>query len=674
MPNYHAVGIDLGTTYSAVAELDSAGRSAIVRNADGEILTPSVVLFDKHEIIVGRQAKKMAVLRPEAAAECVKRDMGSQVFSKAINGKRMPPEVIQSYILKKLRDDAVAALGPDIKCVITVPAYFDEPRRKATTVAAEMAGLDVLDIVNEPTAAALAFGETLGYLNHGTAVKPIKVLVYDLGGGTFDVTVIDLKPGDVKTLATDGDVRLGGRDWDTRMVDFAAKQFQDKVGSDPRKQLASLTALLREVEDAKHTLSAREQATLHVKHSIHSADLTITRQQFEELTEDLLERTACTTREVLSAAHLTWKQIDRVLLVGGSTRMPMVERMLKDISGITPDHSVHPDEAVARGAAIFAGYLLSSADASLPPADFKVVDVNSHTLGIEGIDTSTGRKENMHVIRRNTPLPAIKVKRCMTKRHDQRSVVVQVLEGESKFPDQCSPIGRAVLRAPPGLPQATPINVTYEYQRNGCLKVLARLTSNPPREIVIELEREQGMSQESIGNWKRIVAGDQPGFDAFESMLEEVVSMSEAQRDAEMLAAQKLSAAPRRNVGDLLPQPAIPLAQSLETPLPAALAPPGGAYGVAAQFPAQIPLGQAILSQHAGSPQREETVEDPPSSGTRVLVMACGLVVASTIGLLAGYYILALVTHWNPLHMGLPGLPPAQRAPLDPASATDTEP
>ncbi|HEV3022316.1 MAG TPA: Hsp70 family protein, partial [Pirellulales bacterium] len=226
MSRSRAVGIDLGTTFSAVAWLQDSGKTAMIANADGDVLTPSVVLFDDREVIVGKEAKKVGVLKAARFAECVKRDMGSPVYSKPICGEFMPPEVIQAWILKRLKADAVRALGPDMRVVITVPAFFDEPRRKATADAGAMAALPVLDVVNEPTAAALAFGEELGYLSAaGNAKEPLKVLVYDLGGGTFDVTLLDMRPGDLRTLATDGDVRLGGRDWDMRLADLAAEQF-----------------------------------------------------------------------------------------------------------------------------------------------------------------------------------------------------------------------------------------------------------------------------------------------------------------------------------------------------------------------------------------------------------------------------------------------------------------
>ncbi len=405
--------------------------------------------------------------------------------------------------------------------MITVPAYFDEPRRKATSDAGEMAGLEVLDIVNEPTAAALAFGEHLGYLDAmGSPRETIRVLVYDLGGGTFDVTAVELRPGNLRTLATDGDVQLGGRDWDERLAAYVAGEFERELLRNPRNDKGAAARLLRSVEEAKHTLSVRDQATVHIEFGGQARDVQVTRAKFHELCEDLLERTSYTTRQVLHSAGLEWTDVSHVLLVGGSTRMPMVAQMLEKLSGRKPQHQVHPDEAVARGAAIFAGYLLASRDERLPGAKFKVTDVNSHSLGIEGLDQRTGRKENVILIPRNTALPFQVTEKFVTKSPGQQSVVVQVLEGESKIPDQCTHIARAVMRQlPPALPQGTKVEVSYAYGTNSRLSVRAKVHGTP-NELAIELEREGGMSDDRMARWKRIVTGDQ-GFDAFQPALRE---------------------------------------------------------------------------------------------------------------------------------------------------------
>ncbi len=348
-------------------------------------------MFDDREIVVGKEAKKAVGIDSDRVAECVKRDMGQATYSRPIRGEHLPPEVIQSCILKKLKDDIVQSLGPNAKAVITVPAYFDEPRRKATADAGEMAGLEVLDIVNEPTAAALAFGEHLGYLDPiGSAKETIRVLVYDLGGGTFDVTAVELRPGDLRTLATDGDVQLGGRDWDERLARHVAEQFERELLRNPLADKNAAARLMRSVEEAKHTLSVREQASVHVEYGGQARDIAISRAKFEELCEDLLERTSYTTRQVLQCAGLQWSDVAHVLLVGGSTRMPMVSRMLERTDWAQAAASGASRRGGRPGAAIFAGYLMASRDERMPGAKFKVTDVNSHSLGIEGIDHAHG--------------------------------------------------------------------------------------------------------------------------------------------------------------------------------------------------------------------------------------------------------------------------------------------
>jgi molecular chaperone DnaK len=514
MTKLKAIGIDLGTTNSAVAWADAAGHTTMIPNTEGELLTPSVVLFDDNEVVVGKEARTATISNPERVAVWVKRDMGAPVYSRAIRGEYLPPSVIQSCILRKLKTDVVHALGPDCRVVITVPAYFDEPRRKATADAGEMAGLMVLDIVNEPTAGALAFGEVLGYLSPTLAPREqMNVLIYDLGGGTFDVTLLRLSPGNIQTIATDGDVHLGGYDWDLRLFDHAADAFKRVHGKDPRDDPRSVARLFNTVIEAKHSLSARLQTIVRVEHAGQSVDVPITRAEFEELTADLMERTAYTTRQVLGAAKMLWSDVSRILLVGGSTRMPAVPRMLQNMTGITPDHLVNPDEAVARGAALYADYLLMKQAGEAGPA-FEVVNVNSHSLGVEGIEPETLRKKNYILIPRNTPLPAKICYRFMTKSDGQRSIVVQVLEGESPQPSECAALGRTVIRdMPTGLPKGWPVEVTFEYGTNGRLTVQA-VVPGTQRKIKLEVEREGGLSDNGIARWKEAVSSS-AGFEAF---------------------------------------------------------------------------------------------------------------------------------------------------------------
>ena len=504
-----AVGVDLGTTFSVVARLDEQGQPVTLVNAEGDRVTPSVVLFDADDVVVGKEALKAMSSEADHVAECSKRDMGHRVFHKVFEGKQYSPEVIEAWILNKLRRDASAQIGPFTKVVITVPAYFDEVRRKATQDAGYMAGFDVLDIINEPTAAAVAFGFQQGFLTPKHEIdKPLRILVYDLGGGTFDVTVMEIRAGDFTALATDGDVHLGGYDWDQRLVDLVAEGFIREHFLDPREDASTAAKLWRECEDAKRTLSAREKASVACDYQARSARVEITRQQYEEATLDLLDRTRFTTTQTLRAARLNWDRIDRVLLVGGSTRMPMVRNMLRQISGKEPDVSVAADEAVAQGAALRAGLLL--AESRGEQGAFRIKNVNSHSLGVVGVDPKTQRRRNGIIIPRNTSLPVTAKRTFKTQKPNQQSILVEIVEGESPSPDDCNRIGRfSVPDLPPNLPQKTPIDVLFRYRQDGRLKVRVTIP-NTDTKVDSELARENSLSKEHLDGWRQYISGEEP--------------------------------------------------------------------------------------------------------------------------------------------------------------------
>ena len=504
-----AVGIDLGTTFSVVARLDDDGRPQTLVNAEGDRLTPSVILFDQNEVVVGKEALKALATEAEHCAECSKRDVGHRVFHKVLEGKQYPPEVIEGWILNKLHNDAIQQVGPFSKVVITVPAYFDEVRRKATQDAGYMAGFEVMDIINEPTAAAVAFGFQQGYLNpQGSSTEPQHILVYDLGGGTFDLTCMEIRGTEFVALATDGDVRLGGYDWDQRLVDLVAEQFIRQHYIDPREELRSAGKLWRECEDAKRTLSVRSKATVLCEHRGLTASVEISRQQFEEATQDLLDRTRFTTVQTLKAAGLDWKDVDRVLLVGGSTRMPMVRAMVQQLSGKAPDASVAADEAVAHGAALHAGLLLAKEHGE-PPL-FKIRNVNSHSLGVVGMDPATKRRRNGTIIPRNTKLPCTSKRTFKTSKANQRSVLVQIVEGESPSADDCTQIGQCAVRHLPNeLPPQSPIDVWFHYEPNGRLKVRV-LVPGAERQVETEIVRENSLPKEHLDGWRQYICGQPP--------------------------------------------------------------------------------------------------------------------------------------------------------------------
>ncbi len=522
-----AVGVDLGTTNSAAAFISESGQTAMLANELGDVLTPSVIQFADDDIIVGREATKALGYEADCIAEAAKRDIGKQFFSRQIRGRSFPPEVLEAYVLSYMKDSIEDQLGPDFQVVITVPAFFDERRRKATADAGCMAGLSVLGIVNESTAAALAFGEHLGYLAFdGMARDTMKVLVFDLGGGTFDVTVVQLGPEECVTLATDGDIRLGGRDWDARLVEFFLQEFAAEHEVSPCRDANARQRLMRLAEETKQALSARRQTTVRIESEGRISEVTVSRQQFESLTADLVERTIHTAGEVLSAARLTWSDIDRVLLVGGSTRMPVIAERLEELALQPPEQAVNPDEAVARGAAIYASYLLKQKGIRGPGLRYRVVDVNSHSLGIEGVNLSTNRKENSIIIPRNTPLPVAVTRKYVTRMTGQPSIVIHVLEGESAEPGDCISIGRAVLRdLPEDLPPGHPLEVTYAYNSEGRLRVLLHVPGIE-RDLTIELNRGAALSDKHLEKWTTILSrGD--GFRSFEETLGEVLGIED---------------------------------------------------------------------------------------------------------------------------------------------------
>jgi molecular chaperone DnaK len=504
-----AVGIDLGTTYSAVAYIDDTGRPITLVNAEGDLVTPSVVLFEGNQAVVGKEAIKAIATEAEHVAQCAKRELGDRAFHKPLQGRRFPPEALQAFVLNKLRQDASRHIGDFRKVVITVPAYFDEVRRKATQDAGYMAGFEVLDIINEPTAAAIAHGFLKGFLNRkGESNQPRKLLVYDLGGGTFDVTVMEIRGHEFMALATDGDVQLGGQDWDQRLVNYVAEQFQASCQLDPREDPNTAGRLWRECEDAKRTLSARSKVSISCDYKSQAVRVEVTREKFEDLTQDLLNRTQFTTKQTLQAAGLRWTDLDDVLLVGGSTRMPMVARMLRELTGKEPDASVAVDEAVAHGAALHASILLAKGRGETPLVEIR--NVNSHSLGVVATDARTDRKRNAILIPRNTPLPVTAKRVFRTQKASQQSILVQIVEGESATPEDCSQIGKCVVRdLPPALPAQTPIEVRFAYQENGRLTVNVSVVG-AGRDLKHEIARENSLTPEQLDAWRLYITGQPP--------------------------------------------------------------------------------------------------------------------------------------------------------------------
>ena len=461
------IGIDLGTTNSCVAVMEG-GEPKVIPNAEGARTTPSVVAFTKSgERLVGQVAKRQAVPNPDRTLISIKREMGTD-HRVNIDGKSHTPQDISAMILMKLKADAEAYLGEAVtQAVITVPAYFNDAQRQATKDAGRIAGLEVRRIINEPTAAALAYG-----LDNG---KTQNVMVYDLGGGTFDVSLIRIGDGIVQVLATCGDNFLGGDDFDERIVTWLAEGFRADTGLDLTGDRVAMQRLREEAEKAKKELSAATQTEIHLPFILSGADgvhhlqRTLTRAKFEELCADLIERTALPVRNALSDAHLSASDLDQVLLVGGSTRIPAVQAKVMRMVGLEPGKSLNPDECVALGAAVQAGRLGGEALAGAGH-DLLLMDVTPLTLSIEtvgGVAT--------HLIERNATIPTRFSRVFTTAAPFQSTVEIKVLQGEREFARDNKLLGtftlRGIKRAWAGVPK---IEVTFDIDANGIVKVSAK--------------------------------------------------------------------------------------------------------------------------------------------------------------------------------------------------------
>ena len=496
------LGIDLGTTFCAVAQLDDRGRPVMVPNHDGDILTPSAVyLGDGGDAVVGQPALDLALELPDRVATLVKRRMGLPDLGRDVNGRAFRPETLSAVILRKLVQDAEPHIGRVDQVVITVPAYFDDTRRQATIDAGKIAGLDVLDILDEPSAAALAYSVQAGA--DIPADAPRTVMVYDLGGGTFDVTMVKLGKKRFQVLAIEGDVRLGGKDWDDRLVAHAAARFQEQFGDDPRDDPQSLAMLQASAERAKRTLSKVEQASLTVAHFGHKMTVPLTRAEFDGLTRDLLIRTRLTTQAMLTQTGLTWDQVDKVLMVGGSTHMPATGRMLKDLTGRDPDRSLAVSEVVARGAAVHAGIQAAKrakeqglAGGLGPHDDVVEISVNAHSLGVEVRKGDERRSDRL--IPKNTQLPAHASRVYFTAKDGASKVRVRVLQGEAQQAEACIPVGECWIDGlPPDLPKGSPVQVRCALTANGRIEVMA-LDMTSGRMARAEVRRQGGLSADDI--------------------------------------------------------------------------------------------------------------------------------------------------------------------------------
>lgn len=517
------IGIDLGTTNSCVAVMEG-GQPTVIVNPEGTRTTPSVVAFTKKgERLVGEPAKRQAVTNPERTVSSIKREMGSG-YKVKIDKKNYSPQEISAFILMKLKKDAEDYLGQRVtEAVITVPAYFSDAQRQATKDAGRIAGLKVERIINEPTAAALAYG-----LDNGEAQK---ILVYDLGGGTFDVSVIEIGDKVIEVLATSGDNHLGGDDFDKRLSDYIVSEFKRTEGIDLGKDKVALQRITEEAEKAKKELSSAQTVNINLpfitttKAGPVHLDMNITRAKFNELTSDLVERTTGPVITALNDAGITKGELNKVLLVGGSTRIPAVQDKVRQLTGLEPSKNMNPDECVALGASIQGGKLAGdSGNAS----ELLLLDVTPLTLSIEtvgGIAT--------HLIEKNSTIPCRKSQVFSTAMSGQTNVEIKVLQGERQFARDNKLLGtfrlNGIRRAPAGVPQ---IEVTFDIDANGIVHVSAK-DLDTGREQSITITAGSNLSETEIERAMRDAAeyaeADSTRMDAFEAINESKQLINDAQ-------------------------------------------------------------------------------------------------------------------------------------------------
>ena len=483
----NAVGIDLGTPNSVVSVLE-AGEPVVIPNSEGARTTPSIVAFSKAgEVLVGEVAKRQAITNPDRTFRSIKREMGTTWTSADIDGKKYTPQEISARTLMKLKRDAEAYLGDTVTdAVITVPAYFDDAQRTATKEAGAIAGLNVLRIINEPTAAALAYG-----LDKSTQDETI--LVFDLGGGTFDVSVLEIGDGVFEVKSTHGDTHLGGDDWDQRIIDWLTQQFKSAHGIDLAQDRMAIQRLKEAAEKAKIELSQTQQTQINLPFITATAegplhlDESLTRSKFQEMTADLVERCRVAFDQAIKDAGLTKSQIDHVILVGGSTRMPAVQELVFNMTGKEPNKSVNPDEVVAIGAAVQAGVLKGDVK------DILLLDVTPLSLGIE---TKGGVMTKL--IERNTTIPTRRTEVFTTADDNQPSVEINVLQGEREMASYNQSLGKFNLVDLPPAQRGTPqIEVTFDIDANGIVHVSAkdRATS---KEQSMTITSSSSLSKEKI--------------------------------------------------------------------------------------------------------------------------------------------------------------------------------
>lgn len=505
----HAVGIDLGTTYSCIAHLNEHGEPVSITNEEGEISTPSVVLYDRGDEIVGTEALRNAIMNPGHVVQNAKRFMGDPRKSWQIEGETYTPIDVSASILRKLLRDAQRQLGPIERAVITVPAQFSDVQRHATIEAGKLAGLKQVDIINEPVAAALCYVLGAEGLWFTELADEQRILVYDLGGGTFDLSLVSYQRNEVRVIASSGDLHLGGIDWNNELMHYIADQFANEFGDDPRSDLESLQHLSWEVEQCKRSLTIRPRAALLCQHAGKRKTYQVELEKFEELTRPLVQKTEELTKKLLKDNGLGWARVDVVLNTGGSSRMPMIRETLRRMSGRTLNTALSPDQSIAHGATYYAGMLLSNSEfvhsilssaASQRLSAIKQQSVNARALGVLVRNMKTNRREPCYLLQANSPLPVQVSETFGTVIKGQKRIRLRIVEsGPAQNEQDFVMLGTCEIAGlPADLPADSPVEVTIRYDESARVHASARdVTSG--LEARTEIIRSENLIQR-LGN------------------------------------------------------------------------------------------------------------------------------------------------------------------------------
>lgn len=485
------VGIDLGTTNSAIAYINDDDQPEIIVNRDGDRVTPSVILFEDNEPIVGSEAKGNSVSDPDNVIQFVKRNLGNKSYKYISDeGEEYSSEELSALILKRMKEDAEDYLAKEVtQAVITVPAYFNDSQRKATQDAGKIAGLDVLKVINEPTAAAFAYGISKVDTNQN-------IMVYDLGGGTFDVTIMSVTPEDIIIKATGGDKNLGGFDFDNKIIEHVENIFEDEHDIDLYDDTEALQDLREKAEACKKSLSKRAKAKITVTSQGKTVKTEITKDAYDEMIKSLLDRTGLIMDMVQEESGLEYKDIDKILLVGGSTRMPQILELIESKVGIQPSLDVNPDEVVAIGAAYQAKLLENEAEGKESSFKRNIQDVNSHSLGIISLNKE-GNDVNSIILNKNTPIPCVEKREYYTVADSQTELLIQVTEGEDEEIEYVNVIGDVMLKLK-DRPKGSPIEVSMGYDENSIVHVSVTDVVDGTNLGEMEIKRKSNLTDEEI--------------------------------------------------------------------------------------------------------------------------------------------------------------------------------